>query len=66
MKPVMGLLGALLLAIGGAVSFEALYDLLQASRWDSPSFGSDFVGFIGVLFLGIGLWVIVQSGRIDE
>ena len=66
MKPVMGLLGALLLAVGGAVSFEALYDLLQAASMDSSSFGSDFVGFIGVLFLGIGLWVIVQSGRVDE
>jgi hypothetical protein len=29
----------------------------------SLSFGSDAFGFIGFLFIGIGLWLIVQSGK---
>ncbi len=64
-----GALGAFVLAIGGAISFEALYDLLEVYKWNStssfgsPSFGPDIMGFIGFLFVGIGLWLIVLSGK---
>jgi len=58
-------LGAFVLAIGGGLLFEALYDLLQvySGRYGSPSFGSDAISFIGFLFIGIGLWLVVQSGK---
>jgi hypothetical protein len=70
MKSEVGLLGAFVLAIGGGILFEALFDLLQVNSgrygspsMGSPSFGSDAMGFTGFLFLGIGLWLIVQSGK---
>lgn len=70
MKLDVGLLGAFVLAIGGAILFEALYVLLQtysgqygSPNMGSPSLPSDAFGFIGFLFVGIGLWLIVQSGK---
>ena len=70
MNSGVGALGAFVLAIGGAISFEALYNLLEVyngrystSSIGSPSFGTDFIGFIGFLFVGLGLWLIVLSGK---
>lgn len=53
MNSGVGALGAFVLAIGGAISFEALYNLLEVYKWNStssfgsPSFGADIIGFIG-------------------
>ena len=68
MRSELGVLGALVFAFGGAILFEALYQLFNVNNYGTPSFGSpsfgpDFIGFIGFLFAGIGLWLIVQSGK---
>ena len=67
-----GMVGVFVLAIGGAISFEGLYTLLEAysGRYGTPSFGSvsfgaDFIGFFGFLFIGFGLYLIVHSGKIE-
>jgi len=62
-----GLLGAFFLAIGGAILFEGLNQLFMSYNF-SPSegvgpLGIDIIGFIGFLFVGIGLWRIVLSGK---
>ena len=66
MKPEFGLVGAFFLAIGGALLFKGLGSLSQdyAEGYGLSNF-SVFFGFISFLFIGIGLWLIVQSGRID-
>lgn len=66
MNSLMGLLGAFLLAIGGAIGFEALDTLFfeQATGFFGPSsHASDFLGFIAFLSIGVGLWLIVLSGK---
>ena len=69
MKSELGLLGAFVLAFGGAILFEALYQLFYIINHNSvsdigpPSIISDIIGFWGFLFVGLGLWLIVQSGK---
>jgi hypothetical protein len=64
----VGVVDAFFLAIGGAILFEALYSLLEvySGRYGPSSIGVqpfDILGFIGFLFVGIGLWLIVQSEK---
>jgi hypothetical protein len=68
MNSGLGAVGAFVLAFGGAILFEALYSLLEvySGRYGTSSIGVppyDILGFIGFLFVGFGLWLIVQSGR---
>ena len=61
MKSELGLLGVVVFALGGAVLFEGLHELLNPSG-GTPDISS-VIGFIGFLFAGIGLFLIVQSGK---
>jgi uncharacterized membrane protein YqgA involved in biofilm formation len=65
MNSLMGLFGAFVLALGGAILYEGLYVLfsLNTNPQTSPSTVSAFCGFTGFLLIGIGLWVIVLSGK---
>ena len=66
-NPAVGILGAWVLAIGGALLFEGLGSLSQdyaETNYGLSSF-TIFFGFTSFLFIGIGLWLIVQSGRIE-
>jgi hypothetical protein len=45
-------MGSIVFALGGAILIGLLYNV-----------GIAFVGFIGFLFIGLGLWVIVLSGK---
>ncbi len=67
MKSLLGLLGAFVLAIGGAFMFLYLY-YLQTSYFvnvASPNSLVVFLGFISFLFIGMGLWLIVLSAERD-
>jgi hypothetical protein len=64
---LLGLLGAFVLAIGGVFMFLYLY-YLQTSYFEnvqSPYSLIVFLGFISFLFAGMGLWLIVLSGKKD-
>jgi hypothetical protein len=68
MNSEVGVVGVFLLAIGGAILFEALYSLLEvySGRYGTSDIGVqpfDILGFIGFLFVGFGLLLIVQSGN---
>jgi hypothetical protein len=68
MNSQVGVVGVFVLAIGGAILFEALYSLLEvySGRYGTSSIGVppfDILGFIGFLFVGFGLLLIVQSGK---
>jgi hypothetical protein len=66
MNSGLGALGAFVLAFGGAILFEALYNLLNSGEYGASSIGVpgyDILGFIGFLFIGLGLLLIVQSGK---
>jgi hypothetical protein len=68
MNSGLGALGAFVLAFGGAILFEALYNVLEvfSGRYGASSIGVpgyDVLGFIGFLFVGFGLLLIVQSGK---
>ncbi len=64
-----GLVGAILLALGGAVLFFALTIVLYTSK--STNFVPDaiflpvFFSFIGFLVFGLGLSLILQTGKSD-
>jgi hypothetical protein len=63
-----GVVAVFVLAIGGAVLFEALYNLLEvySGRYGTSDIGVpgyDILGFIGFLFVGFGLLLIVQGGK---
>jgi hypothetical protein len=68
MRPEIGVLGAVIFAIGGTI---ALLDLDVLRSAESPNIswvGDTFIavgiaGFLGFLLAGIGLWLIVQSGK---
>ncbi len=63
MKSVFGLLGAILFAIGGAIVSMDFSGMITFPINDYQSFPS-FIGFIiGFLLIGLGLWVIVLSGK---
>ena len=62
-----GLVGAILFALGGAyllyyfTNTEGQYNITHAL----PIIGVGIVAFICFMFIGIGLWLIVQSGKPD-
>ena len=60
-------MGVFLLAFGGAVLFEALNSLLQVYSGRVGTYIGvppyDIGGFLSFLFVGFGLWLIVQSGK---
>lgn len=62
MNPLIGLLGAVVLAIGGAFLFEGLYTISEG-YYEINGGEPPFMGFTGFLFIGIGLWLIVLSGK---
>jgi hypothetical protein len=65
MDPEKGVLGALVMAVGGAVLFEFLYILTTPyiqNVYPSPDAFAALFGFISFLFLGLGLLLVVQSG----
>ena len=63
----IGILGAFVMAIGGAILFYFLYELTTAyfQRFTSPDSLVAILGFISFLFLGLGLLLINESGRED-
>lgn len=64
MKSNWGLFGAFVFAFGGAILSDVLYELFNPNGTTTVSEGPiDIIGFIGFLFVGIGLWLIVQSGK---
>jgi hypothetical protein len=64
MNPGLGLVGIFFLGIGGAILFEALFNLLKENGASSIGVpGYDILGFIGFFFIGFGLWSILQSGK---
>jgi hypothetical protein len=66
MNSRLGVVGVFLLAFGGAILFEALFYLLHSGEYGASSIGVapyDILGFIGFLFVGLGLLLIVQSGK---
>jgi len=60
-----GLGGAFLLGVGGTILFYSLYVLLWDTIHDMsmPLLPMLFFSFIGFLIFGIGLMLIVQSGK---
>jgi len=65
---VGGILGAFVMAIGGAILFYFLYKLTTnyfQNFLPSPDSLVALLGFISFLFIGLGLLLIVQSGRKD-
>jgi hypothetical protein len=67
-----GLLGALLLAFGGTILFLLYYIFFQLGYSHVyypaiPSLDPVFVifSFIGFFVFGLGLWLIVQSGKTE-
>jgi len=63
-----GLVGAILFALGGAyllyyfTNTEGQYSITRVL----PIVGVGVVAFICLMFIGIGLWLIVQSGKPDR
>ena len=68
MKSEIGILGAFTMAIGGAFMFYFLYKLTTnyfQNILPSPESLVAILGFISFLFLGLGLLLIIQSGKKD-
>jgi tetrahydromethanopterin S-methyltransferase subunit D len=68
MKSIIGILGAFVMAIGGAFMFYFLYKLTTNYFQDllpSPEPLVAVLGFISFFFLGLGLLLIIQSGKKD-
>ena len=65
MHPVIGLIGAILLTIGGYSSFYALYSLESYFKGGGSQYNLGFFqsSFVGCLFFAFGLWLIVLSGK---
>ncbi len=64
----MGILGALVMAIGGAILFYFLYESTTAyfqNIFPNADALVAFLGFMSFLFLGLGLLLIIQSGKKD-
>jgi len=57
----LGLTGVLLLAIGGFLIIQVFYGIVRNS-FGAYSF-MNFIGFLGFLTIGLGLYFIVQSGK---
>ena len=65
METQYGLLGVVFFALGGAILFYQLSTALGRDSFFEGTFAS-FVGYgIGFLILGLGLWVIVLSGKTE-
>jgi hypothetical protein len=60
MTPQMGLLGVFLLALGGLMVSFSLGGFIRSAYNDVGNAVGNFSGFI---LFGLGLWLIVQSGR---
>jgi len=56
---ILGFIGALIFAFGGALGFYSLFQILTISWLDSM--GVVFSGFFSFLLIGIGLWLIALS-----
>ena len=65
MRPSIGIIGAIVLAIGGFMLFNLLFSLAEYIRGNIISSSLTPFSFVGFLFFGIGLWLIVQSGRTE-
>jgi hypothetical protein len=66
MNSEKGVVGAFVLAFGGAILFEAL-NSVYSGRYSGIGFPPfDILGFIGFLFVGFGLLLIVQSGKPEK
>jgi hypothetical protein len=71
MNSGIGVIGALLLAVGGVMITLSTCQLLENTFNYSGLFGynasvtqgSIVVDFVGFLLIGLGLWFIVQSGK---
>jgi hypothetical protein len=68
MNPMIGLVGAFLLAFGGVIGFLGLNQVLgiNSGRFDPLSSSFAYAGFVSFFLVGVGLWLIVQSGRADK
>ena len=64
MRPEIGFLGVLAFTLGGAILFTQYY-LMQRTTSQVPAMGVFMGGIAGFILVGIGLWIIVQSGRAD-
>ncbi len=63
MKAIFGLLGVFFFTIGGALLFYQISTVLAGNTFYIESF-SAFMGYgVSFLLLGLGLWVIVLSGK---
>ena len=58
---IFGLIGAFLLAIGGALILYSVYQILKISNLHPM--GVVFSGFTSFLLVGIGLWLIAMSSK---
>ena len=60
-----GLGGAFLLAVGGTIVFAMLLVFLESYRYQSSGIMTFYLIFIffGLFVLGLGLWLIAQSGK---
>ena len=69
MKLKLGLLGVVFLAIGGATLSLDLTNIMLGVGYnlgrDTAMIQSAILGFVGFLLFGLGLWVIVLSGKTD-
>jgi hypothetical protein len=61
MNPAIGVLGAFLIAIGGVFVSLSLGDFIRSTG--PLNFGDVIASFLGFLLFGVGLWLIVLSGR---
>jgi len=60
MKALIGLIGVLLIAFGGLMVSLSLGAFIRISS--TIDFGNVIGNFTGFLLLGLGLWLIIQSG----
>ena len=62
---VTGILGAFVMAIGGAFLFYFLYELTTDyfQRFTNPDSLAALIGFISFLFIGLGLSLVIQGKK---
>ena len=67
MKLGIGIIGAIITAIGGAILCDLLFKLATNyfQYFLNPEVPVVLQGFISFLFLGLGLLLIIESGRKD-
>jgi tetrahydromethanopterin S-methyltransferase subunit D len=65
MNPVTGLLGAFVFAIGGAIVFYQLTNVLGRNYTYSQTSGNFVAFLVGFLFIGLVLWLIALTARPD-